>query len=358
MDFLKSRIIREDLEELKIRKIPWEKLRGKSILITGAYGMIASYLIFMCIYLNEEYDYGIRIIAAVRSEKKLRERFGDYVNRDYFSVYLTPIETEIQIDSKVDFIIHAAGLASSQYHSVIPIEVMMPNVLGTINLLKLAEEKKSEGFLLFSTGEVYGKIVGQEEITETVYGAVDTLDLRNCYCESKRLAEMLCRAWWAEKKVPTRIARIAHTYGPTMDIENDTRVFAAFVRDVIHGRDIAMDSDGSSKRPFTYIADAVAGYFTILLKGENGEAYNVCNEDEFLSIKTLAEIIVGLFPDKALSVVRKEARKEKNATVNDIVIRNRKLRGLDWCCRYDTKEGFRRTIEAMEKTIIMAEDTI
>ena len=184
---------------------------------------------------------------------------------------------------------------------------MAPNVLGTMQLLRLAEEKKSESFLLFSTGEVYGKVTGQEEIDETVYGAVDTLDLRNCYCESKRLAEMFCRAWWAEKKVPARIARIAHTYGPTMDIEADTRVFAAFVSDVIHGRDIAMDSDGSSKRPFTYI------------------------------------------PDKKISVVRKTARNEKNATVNNIAIRNRKLRELGWNCRYDTKEGFRRTIEAMEE---------
>ena len=86
-----------------------------------------------------------------------------------------------------------------------------------------------------------------------------------------------------------------------------------------------------------------------MLKGENGEAYNVCNEEEFLSIKTLAEIIAGLFPDKKISVVRKTARNEKNATVNNIAIRNRKLRELGWNCRYDTKEGFRRTIEAMEE---------
>ena len=348
MNFLKNKIIREDLEELYAREIPWEKLKGKSILITGAYGMIASYLVFMCIYLNEVHDYGIRIIAAVRSQEKLRERFGDFVNRDYFSVYLTSIETDIRIASNVDFIVHAAGLASSQYHCSIPIEVMMPNVLGTIQLLKLAEEKKSESFLLFSTGEVYGKVTGREEIDETVYGAVDTLDLRNCYCESKRLAEAFCGAWWAEKKVPARIARIAHTYGPTMDIENDTRVFAAFVSDVIHGRNIAMDSDGSSKRPFTYIADAVAGYFTILLKGENGEAYNVCNEEEFLSIKTLAEILAGLFPDKNISIVRKTARNEKNATVNNIAIRSRKLQMLGWNCKYDTEEGLRRTIKGVE----------
>ena len=348
MDILKNEIIREDLEELYTREILWEKLRGKSILITGAYGMIASYLVFMCIYLNEEHDYGIRIIAAVRSEKKLRARFGDYIDRDYFVVYLASIETEIQIAEDVDFMIHAAGLASSQYHSSIPIEVMMPNVLGTIQLLKLAEEKKSESLLLFSTCEIYGKVTGRAEIDETVYGAADTLDVRNCYCESKRLAEMLCRAWWVEKKVPAKIARIAHTYGPTMDVENDTRVFAAFVGDVIHGRDIAMDSDGSSKRPFTYVADAVAGYFTILLKGENGEAYNVCNEDEFLSIKTLAEIIAGLSPDKKISVVRKAARNEKNATVNDIVIRSRKLQQLGWSCRYNTEEGFRRTIKGVK----------
>lgn len=352
MDFSRNKIIREDLEELYLRKIPWEKLRRKSILITGAYGMIASYLVFMCIYLNEEHDYGIQIITAVRSAKKLRERFGDFVDRDYFSVYLAPIECEIQIPLNIDFIIHAAGLASSQYYYSIPIEVMMPNVLGTIQLLKLAEEKKSAVFLLFSTGEIYGKIIERAEIDETAYGAVDTLDLRNCYCESKRLAEMLCRAWWMEKKVPARIARIGHTYGPTMDIENDKRVFAAFVSDVIHGRDITMNSDGSSMRPFTYVTDAVAGYFTILLKGEDGEAYNVCNENEFLSIKTLAGILAELYPDRKISISRTAAENEKKDMVNNIAVQSRKLQRLGWSCRYDTKEGFRRTIEALEEEIL------
>lgn len=348
MIFLENKVIREDMEDLYARAIPWEKLRGKSILITGAYGMIASYLVFMCIYLNEEFHYGIQIIAAVRSEKKLRERFGNYLNRDYFSVYLDSIENDMQITQNVDFIVHAAGLASSRYHCSIPIEVMMPNVLGTIQLLKLAELKKCQSFLLFSTGEIYGKVTNQKEIDEAVYGAVDPLDLRNCYCESKRLAEALCLAWWKERGVPARIARIAHTYGPTMDIENDTRVFAAFVNDVVHGRDIAMDSDGSSKRPFTYLADAIAGYFTIMLKGENGEAYNVCNENELLSIKNLAEILAGLFPDKKISVVHRETRKEKNDTVNNIAIRSSKLQRLGWRCRYNTREGFRRTIEGVE----------
>lgn len=348
---LENNIVLEDLEEIYKREINWKRLDGKTILITGAYGMIASYIVFMCIYLNERKGYKINIIAAIKSEEKLRKRFGSYVDKEYFSIYLASIEEPIKISEKIDYIIHAAGLASSQYYYTVPIEVMMPNLLGTIQLLNLAEEKNCESFLLFSSGEIYGKVDDKiDEIDENVFGAVNTLALRNCYCESKRMAEMLCFSWWMQKKIPIKIARIAHTYGPTMNIENDTRVFSSFVADIINKRNIVLNSDGMSKRPFTYIADAVAGYFTILFEGAAGNAYNVCNAEEFITIKQLAETIVNIFPEMKLKVERcYDSVNIKNETVNDIMISNQKLKKLGWYCKYSTQLGFWRTIEAIRK---------
>lgn len=349
--FLENYVIREDLEEIYGRSIKWEKLREKTVFVTGAYGMLPSYLVFLFIYLNEVYQYNIKIILAVRSLEKAQKRFGGYFNRDYVEVYLEDINAPIFIHKDVDYIIHGASLASAQYYGSVPIDVILPNVSGTIQLLRLAEQKKVEGFLLFSSGEIYGKVDSSiSVITENVMGTVDTLNLRNCYCESKRMAEMLCYSWFYQKKVPVKIARICHTYGPTMDIANDTRVFSSFVKNVINNHDIVMNSDGSVKRPFCYIADATAGFFHILLDGVPGEAYNLCNSEEYLSIQNLAEILVNLYPEKRLKVqvrIKDEAGAILRKEESEGRISNEKLKSLGWRCKYNTEEGFYRTIEGI-----------
>lgn len=348
---MRNRIIHEDLEEIFSRKAGWERLRKKTLLITGAYGMLASYLVFYCIYLNEVWNYDITLILAVRNLKKLERRFGEYAKKKYIIGYCKDINEPISLEEPVDYIIHGASLASSQYYSSIPIEVILPNILGTLRLLEFAEKKNVKGFLLFSSGEIYGKVDDTISIiTEQSMGISDPLNIRNCYCESKRMAEMLCYAWHWQKQIPIKIARICHTYGPTIDIENDTRVFSAFVNDIIHNRNIVMNSDGSAKRPFCYLADATAGFLQILLDGVEGEAYNLCNSDEFLSISELAEILVGLYPQQNLKVERRILPgKDKilQKIESEAAFSNSKLKELGWLCKYDTETGFRRTIESI-----------
>lgn len=173
-------------------------------------------------------------------------------------------------------------------------------------MLRLAEKKTVEGYLLFSTGDIYGVVKAVQEIKECDYGSMDTLDTHNCYSESKRMAETMCKAWFHQKGVPVKIVRIWHTYAPTMDIERDPRVFATFVNDIVNKRNIVMKSDGNAKRSFCYIADAIAAYFLVLFCGVSGETYNVCNTKEFYSIRELAEIMVSLYPELNLRVERKE----------------------------------------------------
>lgn len=351
MRFMENHIIQEDMKEIYGRDIPWEKLKNKTIFITGAYGMLVSYIVFLCIYLNEIWNYKITLVLAVRSQEKLEKRFGSYLDKEYIKIYLKDINEPICWDGEINYIIHGASLASSQYYASRPIDVILPNVSGTIQLLKLAEKKSVEGFLLFSSGEIYGKVDSSiSVITEESMGTADTLNLRNCYCESKRMAEMLCYSWFCQKHIPIKIARICHTYGPTMDVENDTRVFSSFVNDIINNRNIIMKSDGSVKRPFCYIADATAGFFRILLEGADGEAYNLCNSDEFLSIRQLAEILVNLYPKKNLKVemrIENENNMISQREESEGLISNTKLKALGWSCKYDTKSGFYRTIESI-----------
>lgn len=348
---MKRKIIMEDLEEIYCRNIPWKQLENKTVLITGAYGMLASYIVFMLIYLNENKGMHINIIAVGRKKEKFLKRFGELEKFDYLKIYISDLNEKLAIQEDIDYIIHAASLASPQYYGTCPIEVLKPNIIGNFHLLELAAQKSIKGYLLFSTGDIYGIVKGVDKISENDYGFMDTLDIHNCYSESKRMAETMCKAWFIEKSVPIKIARIWHTYAPTMDIESDPRVFSSFVKNLISGENIVMKSDGSAKRSFCYIADAIAGYFLILLCGNSGEAYNVCNPKEFYSIADLAYILSGLYPEANTNVIKMERDKSdayiENSVANYIPPDSSKLEALGWKPKYDVVAGFKRVIEGI-----------
>lgn len=347
-------IIKRDMEDIFSRNIDWNQLDGKTILLTGAYGMLASYIVYFAEYLHSIKMIDVSLIVVVRNPQKFRTRFPTICKQGFIQVINSDLNERIDIEGDVNYIIHAASLASPQYYSECPVDVTMPNVVGTINLLKLAVEKKTEGFLLFSSIDVYGSVEKEGLFDEKTIGVLDTLDIHNCYGESKRMAETMCKAYQIQYGVPVKIARIAHTYAPTMDIENDPRVFASFVKNIVENKDIEMKSDGSGRRTFCYITDAVAGYFAILLKGISGEAYNVCNTSQYLSVLELAECLVNILPEKKLKVVRKQRDKSEHYTENSLLLGktsipdNSKLKELGWEPTVDVKDGFRRVISYLE----------
>lgn len=343
-----EKIILEDLKDIYGCDIPWEKLRDTEVLITGAYGMLASYMMYMLIFLNETQNMNIKIIALVRSKEKFYKRFKKHAKREYIRLFLDPLDEKIDISQRIDYIIHAASFASPQYYSVCPVDVLKPNSIGTYHLLELAREKKVNAFLLFSTGDIYGVVKDGNAVSEGSMGTLDPLDVHSCYSESKRMAETTCKSYQHQFDVPVKIARIWHTYGPTMDIENDPRVFSSFVKNVVKRENIIMKSEGKQKRSFCYIADATAGFFYILLSGIAGEAYNICNTEQFVSIRTLAETIADLRPEYHIDVVRKNRDADEdyteNTSVGELAPDNRKLIDLGWEPRYRIREGFDRVL--------------
>lgn len=345
-------IITQDMEDIYSRELPWKELDGKTILLTGAYGMLASYIVYFLFFIRNKKNIKVNLIAIVRNKDKFYKKFSDITEMDNITVIENDVSEPMDIDGNIDYIIHAASLASPQYYSVCPVDVLNPNTIGTYYLLQLAKEKNVKGFLMFSTCDVYGvpnAVNGM--ITEDSYGRMDTLDIHNCYSESKRMAETMCKAFNVQYGIHTKIARIAHTYAPTMDIDNDPRVFASFVKNIVTGQDIVMKSDGSGKRSFCYITDAIAGYFMILFKGVDGEAYNVCNTSQFISVKELADILVSLYPEKKLKVIRKDRSKSEHYTENSLLVGcenipdNSKLEKLGWNAEITVKEGFKRVVE-------------
>lgn len=343
-----NEIIAKDIDFILNSKIDWERFRNKTVLITGAYGMLLSYITYTLLRLNElDSKFNVTIIALVRDKEKARKRFGHLIENKYIKLFEHNLLSPIEISDDIDYIIHGASYASPHYFSTNPVAVLLPNILGTYHLLELARSKMVKGFLFFSSGAVYGKALTGEVVTEKDYGYLDPLDVMSCYGESKRMGENMCKCWHYQFGIPIKIVRSAHIYGPTMDIENDTRVFANFVNNIIKKQQIVMKGDGSTRRSFCYIADATVAYFKVLLDGEEGEAYNVGNDAAYVSIKELADIFISTLSEKKLQIiVEKEKNNYYKGKGEKMLMSSKKVESLGWGCAFSIGEGFKRTIES------------
>lgn len=352
-DFLANKIILEDMADIESRCHDWSWLNNKAILITGAYGMLAAYCVFFLIYLNEKYGRNIRILCQGRNKEKLKHRFGKYVEKKYFQYLSFDICSDISLEGGVDYIIHAASLASPQFYATNPVDVILPNVLGTYNLLNLAKIKKTIRVLFFSSSDIYGQLPDSDMLfTENDYGYIDVMNFRSCYAESKRVGETLCVSYNKQYNVPIAIVRISHTYGPTLDLRNDKRVFSEFVRNIIDKKNIEMKSDGLARRCFCYISDATDAFFRILHNDDVAEAYNMCNPLCEISIKELGAMLVELYADRNLELIisnREETEQYVESPVKKVPkFSIEKLQKLGWNPRVSLSNGFKRTIASFE----------
>jgi nucleoside-diphosphate-sugar epimerase len=346
-----NKIIYQDLECIAAADIDWSRFENKTILVVGSNGFLPAYIVETLIFLvSTNVLKNLKILAVVRNKAKAETRFQHLLDNQHLQFIVQDVCNPIQVDEPVHFIVHAASQASPKYYGVDPVGTLNANVMGTINLCELARKNQIESFLYFSSGEVYGRIDENiKDIAETDYGYLDPMNVRSCYGESKRMGENICISYMHQYGIPIKVVRPAHTYGPGMDL-NDGRVFADFVRDIVQNNDIVMQSDGSASRAFCYLSDATIAFFRILLDGKSGEAYNMANPTQEVSIIELAEKLVSLFPEKHLKVVRKERIGSdyivsKN-THNSLAIK--KLQSLGWNPSITIEEGFYRTVLSYE----------
>ena len=343
-----SNIVKEDLKYITDADLPWNLLKNSTVLISGANGFLPSYMVHTLIYLNEKYNKNIKVLALVRNKKKAEKKFRNYINRKDFELIVQDVCDPIKTNIDVDFIIHAASQASPKYYGIDPIGTFNANVKGTHNLIKLAEEKKSKSFLFFSSCEVYGEInENQIPTKETDYGYLDSMNVRSCYAEGKRAGETMCICSHYQYNIPVKIVRPFHIYGPGMNLD-DGRVVADFVRYLVNNTNLVLNSDGSATRAFCYIADAIIGFFTVLLKGESGQAYNVGFNKE-TSILELGNILINLFPEKNLKVIKKENKFQKGyikSKITRVCPDISKIKKLGWKPVFCIQEGFKRTIKS------------
>ena len=244
-----------DVDEV-IQSLPeLSEMAGKSVLITGAAGLICSSVVDILFRYNDTHDVPIHIYAAGRWPEEMTGRFGGLVDRDDFSfVVYDAARTDNHLDVHADYIIHGASNAFPGLIVKEPVETMLSNFTGMKYLLDYAKSAGTKRILYISSSEVYGEKEGSEPFREGQYGYIDLLNPRNSYSVGKRAAETLCASYAAEYGVESVIVRPGHIYGPTASPQ-DNRVASAWAYAAARGEDIVMKSDGAQLRSYCYCLD-------------------------------------------------------------------------------------------------------
>jgi len=315
-------------------------LKNKSVLITGANGLIGSYLIDYLLYLNDNKKYNISIYALSRSVKKLENRFKKTNNLHFIQ---QDLNEPLNININFDYIIHAASNAHPLAFSNDPVGTMKTNLIGTINLLEMIKGKPDTKFLYISTGEIYGNNV-DKPFTENDYGIVDTKVVRSCYPESKRAAETLCIAYSVQYDIHINIARLCYVYGASITSDN-SRADAQFLRNALKNEDIVMKSLGLQKRTYCYVADVVNALLTIIEKGTKSEIYNVANKNSIVSVKEYAQTLSDIAGVNLKFEIPSENESRGYSKPANSILDASKLESLGWEPYYDIRTGLFNTLQ-------------
>lgn len=305
-----------------------EALRNKYILITGATGLIGSTIIRCLCALNER----IHIIAPVRNKQKFDTLFGIVDNR------VQVIECELESFDfsqvgKVDYIFHCAAPTASSFFVNHPVETVNSIFGITERILQFARQQNIESMVYLSSLEVYGSGLDDVIVTEKMQGYWDPQDVRSSYPIAKRAAENLCHLYSKEYNVPVKIARLTQTTGAGID-PKDNRVINQFSCLAANQQDIILHSTGESARPYCYTIDCINALLSILIKGKNGEAYNVANKETYISARQLAEFIRDHFAPEI--EVKLDIDPYKGyAPASKLNLSTQKVEDLGWKPQYD-----------------------
>ena len=314
-----------------------ERLRNGRVLITGATGLVGSFLTDCLIALNRERNLNLRLFALCRNAVRAQERFGDAV------VAIAADVAEVKSLPECDFIVHAASNAHPRAFANDPVGTMLGNLLGVRNLLEHLRAQGRGRLLFVSTGEIYGENPAiRDGFAETDFGKIDSMNPRACYPESQRAAETLCASYLKQYQVDSVVARLCYVYGPTITSEN-SRADAQFLRNAIAGEDVVMKSAGAQVRSYCYVADAASALAAILLNGESGCAYNVANRDSVRSIREYAETLAGVAGVRVRFELPDDAEKKGYSAVSRAVQKPDRLEALGWKPAFTFEEGMEHT---------------
>lgn len=355
MDYKINTLIHEyiynDILSVANADLPWEKMKDKTILITGAGGFIGYYITMAMLIRNDLYGDNIKVIALVRNSAKTEKRFGEALKRSDIKVIVQDVCSDIDIDDKADYIIHAASQASAYFFENDPVGTIDANLTGTYKVLEYA--KKCGAVTLFvSSLKIYGALhTGKEKIEETDIGYIDHTSYKNCYAQGKRASETLCASFHKQYGMSIKIARPSYIYGPSS--LDDDRVWAQFIANIVRNQSILLKSAGAPYRSFCYVTDTAVALLKIMLDGKDIYPYNISAEHSNVTIRNFAKAAVEAFPERklTLSFANKEDEKEPvmsfmNATPE--ILDSTRLNSIGWQAKVDLTEGIRRAVKIVE----------
>lgn len=348
MSLYSSNTYTDDLENAIASTLSLDKLKGKSIMITGATGLIGSFITDMLIKANQTDGLDLTIYALSRSVDRLEKRFGKALS-EKLKYIAHDINEEISFDIDADYIIHAASNAYPALFNADPVGTIVSNVLGTYRLLEYGKSHKTKRFLFVSSGEVYGQgDLSLDSFDESYGGYVDPVNPRSCYPSAKRTAETLCTSYTKQFGLDTVIVRPCHTYGPSATA-GDNRANVQFVNNALEGQDIVLKSAGRQMRSYCYVADCASAVLSVLLCGKSGEAYNIANSEARITIAGFAETVAEKTGRKVIFEVPDLTALAEQTPIEKQVLSSEKLVELGWTGKYTVNLGVEHTIKALKE---------
>ena len=349
MNLYENTMYQEDLQKVASLPLPWEKLQGAGVLITGASGMIGSFLTDVLMYKNTE-GLGCRVYALGRSRERLAARFSHWENSEnlVFVPYDINQPLEMEQTDGIDYVLHLASNTHPVQYATDPIGTITTNIIGLQNMLTFAKQAGARRVAFASSNEIYGENRGDVELfSEDYCGYIDSNTLRAGYPESKRCGEALCQAYIQAMDMDIVIPRLTRSYGPTM-LMTDTKAISQFIRKGLAGEDIVLKSAGNQLYSYTYVADAVSGLLTILLAGQKGEAYNIADTASDLTLKELAGLIASICGKEVVFELPDDVESAGYSKATKARLDGSKLRSLGWKPFYEISEGMRRTLQILK----------
>lgn len=336
----KHPLYQEDLQNiLKTEGI--ESLRGKSILITGATGLIGTQLVDALMLLGD-----VNVYVVGRNEEKAKIRFGEYFGKNCFHFLKHQVTEPFDDTINVDYVIPMASTTHPLAYSKYPVETMFVNLKGAEHALNLA--KKCGARVVYpSSNEIYGSARGTDKFTEDYTGNLNLANSRACYTESKRSCEALCQSYAAEYGINVVIARLTRTFGPSV-LSTDSKASSQFINKALTHEDIVLKSKGEQFFSYTYVADAVSALLFILLHGKASQAYNISNEACNVHLKDFAKTCANYAGTKVIFDLPSDVESKGYSIAQTAILDNSKLLNLGWKPLYSFNDAIKRTLDILE----------
>ncbi|KLU15991.1 MULTISPECIES: NAD-dependent epimerase/dehydratase family protein [Xenorhabdus] len=344
---IRDTILLEDLEFIAAKIFKSGHFSNSSVLVTGATGLVGSFLVKSMLYANKALGTNINVLASVRNTEKARNTFTDFISDTNLEFVTANLLEPINLEQKVDFIVHTASITASKEMVENPTGVLFTAFESTKNLLDYVKAHPHCKMVYISSMEYYGQVTDEfSNVTEDKLGYIDLNKPRSCYPESKRVCESLCNAYAAQYDLSVCSARLAQTFGAGVPF-SDNRVFAQFAKSALNDTNIVLHTTGESEGNYCYTADAVYAIFLLLFKGEKGQSYNVAHNHS--TIINMARLVNEKLADNKIKVevrIPEDLSNYGYAPTVKLKLNSDKLRDLGWEPSMDLENMFRRMCES------------